>query len=151
MASVLMPYLTVPEKARAFLFTKSSCERCTNLRVQVQKNFKLLRRKGTLISFINNPGAVPPFLSLRFAEKNVKLLGEEGAHYFTTSSSSMLRARGILHEYPSTAKGVQQAQTDLPRGRSTGKLIVKIGDYTHGDVKSTHGMACVPMYSSAGR
>jgi len=117
-----------------------------------ENNFKLMR-KGTPISFGDAPGAVLPFSPLRFSEKNIKLLRpivmnyvvtpEEGTHYpklFDTVS------KGILHEYPFTAEGVQQAQTDLPRRKSTGRLIVKIDDYTYGNIKSTHGMACVPMY-----
>jgi len=54
-------------------------------------NFKLSRRKGTLISFANAPAAVPPLSPLRFAEKNIKLLRPkamnsmvtpEGTHHF---------------------------------------------------------------------
>ena len=37
-------------------------------------NFKLIRRKGTIVSLGNASGAVPPFSPLKLAEKNVKLL-----------------------------------------------------------------------------
>ena len=104
-------------------------------------NFKLLKRKGTLVSFGNASGAVPPFSPLKLGEKNIKLLRpvvmnymvtpEEGTHYsklfFDVVSKGIVKIN-IFHEYPFTAEGVQQAQTDLPRGKSTGKLIVKIGD-----------------------
>jgi len=101
----------------------------------------VLKRKGTLISFGNASGAVPPFSPLKLAEKNIKLLRpvvmnymvtpEEGTHYsklFFDAVSKGIVKINIFHEYPFTAEGVQQAQTDLPRGKSTGKLIVKIGD-----------------------
>jgi len=32
----------------------------------------------------------------------------------------------IWKEYPFTAEGVKEAQTDLVKGKSTGKLIIKI-------------------------
>jgi len=144
-----MLYLTVPERTRAPLLTKSSCGRCTDFRFD--NKFKLLKGKGTLVSFGNAPG--------RFAGKNIKLLRpgamnymvtpEEGAHNSILFFDAV--SKGTLYEYPFIAEGVQQAQADLPHGKSTGKLIVRIGDYTHGDARSTHGMACVPMYSSAGR
>ena len=74
-------------------------------------------------------------------EKNLKLLRpavfnymitpEEGTHYsklFLDVVGKGIVKINIFHEYPFSAEGVQQAQTDLPRGKSTGKLIVKIGD-----------------------
>jgi NADPH2:quinone reductase len=104
-------------------------------------NFKLLKRKGTLVSFGNASGPVPPFTIFKLVEKNVKLLRptvsnymvtpEEGTHYstlfFDVVSKGIVKIN-IFHEYPFTAEGVREAQTDLPRGKSTGKLIIKIGD-----------------------
>ena len=37
-------------------------------------NFKLIKRKGIIVSFGNASGAVPPFSLLKLVEKNVKLL-----------------------------------------------------------------------------
>ena len=37
-------------------------------------DFKVIRRKGTLVSVGNASGAVPPFPPLKLVEKNVKLL-----------------------------------------------------------------------------
>lgn len=37
-------------------------------------DFKLIRRKGTIVSLGNASGAVPPFAPLKLSEKNVKLL-----------------------------------------------------------------------------
>lgn len=104
-------------------------------------NFKLLKRKGTFISFGNASGAVPPFSLFKLADKNIRLLRptvmnymvtpEEGTYYsklfFDVVGKGIVKIN-IFHEYPFSAEGVQQAQTDLPRGKSTGKLIVKIGN-----------------------
>jgi len=103
-------------------------------------DFKLLKRKGTLVSFGNASGAVPPLSLFTLTEKNIRLLRpsvmnymvtpEEGTHYsklfFDVVSKGVVKIN-IFHEYSFTAEGVQQAQTDLPRGKSTGKLIIKIG------------------------
>lgn len=104
-------------------------------------NFKLLKRKGTLVSLGNASGPVPPFSLLKLTEKNVKLLRpivmnymvtpEEGTRYsklfFDVVGKGAVKIN-IFHEYPFSAEGVRQAQTDLHRGKSTGKLIVKIKD-----------------------
>ncbi len=37
-------------------------------------DFKVIRRKGTLVSVGNASGAVPPFPPLKLVEKNVRLL-----------------------------------------------------------------------------
>ena len=37
-------------------------------------DFKMLRRKGTLVSVGNASGPVPPFPPLKLSEKNLKLL-----------------------------------------------------------------------------
>jgi len=106
-----------------------------------ENNFKLLKRKGTFVSFGNASGPIPPFSPLKLMEKNIKFIRpavfnymatpEEGTHYsklfFDAVSKGVVKIN-IFHEYPFTAEGVQQAQTDLPRGKSTGKLIIKIGD-----------------------
>ena len=104
-------------------------------------DFKLLKRKGTLVSYGNASGFVPPFSLLALTEKNLKLVSpsmlnylvtpEEGTHYsklfFDALSKGIVKVN-IFHEYPFTAEGVQQAQTALPSGKSTGKLIIKIGN-----------------------
>lgn len=104
-------------------------------------NFKILKRKGTFISYGNASGVIPPFPLFKLTEKNIKLLRpsmmnylatpEEGTHYsklfFEVVGQGILKIN-VFHEYPFTAEGVQQAQTDLPGGKSTGKLIIRIGD-----------------------
>ncbi|OBZ78424.1 putative quinone oxidoreductase [Grifola frondosa] len=104
-------------------------------------NFKLIRRKGTIVSVGNASGAVPPFPPLKLVEKNVRLLRptvgnyiytpEEGRRYSTELFSLISKGtlKILIHkEYPFTAEGVQQAQKDLTGGKTTGKLLIKISD-----------------------
>ncbi|KAL0565498.1 NADPH:quinone reductase [Marasmius crinis-equi] len=104
-------------------------------------NFKMLRRKGTLVSVGNASGAVPPFPPIKLIEKNLKLLRPTMTHYTVTpdevhyygNKSFELIGNGVLKiniykEYPFTAEGVQQAQKDLVGGKTTGKLVVKVQD-----------------------
>lgn len=46
----------------------------TNCLGSFDSNFKMLKRKGTLVSVGNASGAVPPFAPIRLVEKNLKLL-----------------------------------------------------------------------------
>ena len=39
-----------------------------------EADFKMIRRKGTIVSVGNASGAVPPFPPLKLVEKNVRLL-----------------------------------------------------------------------------
>ncbi|KAF8665508.1 hypothetical protein AX16_000523 [Volvariella volvacea WC 439] len=106
-----------------------------------ENNFKLIRRKGTIITLGNASGAVPPFSPLKLVEKNVKLLrptmtnytytAEEAQHYgrklFDLISSGVLKIK-VFKEYPFTTEGLQEAQRDLTGGKTTGKLIIKVAD-----------------------
>ncbi|KAJ7155925.1 NAD(P)-binding protein [Mycena crocata] len=102
-------------------------------------NFKLLKRKGTLVSVGNASGAVPPFAPIRLVEKNLKLLRPtvgnyaftpEELHHYTSELFALVAAGTLkikLHkEYPFTAEGAKQAQKDLTGGKSTGKLLIKV-------------------------
>ncbi|KAH9932066.1 NAD-P-binding protein [Epithele typhae] len=94
-------------------------------------NFKILRRKGSLISVGNASGAVEPIAPLKLVEKNLKLM-----------RGAVLRREAIRHhpkdelkiniykEYPFTTEGARQAQTDLTTkgGSTVGKLLYKISD-----------------------
>ncbi|KZT70507.1 NAD(P)-binding protein [Daedalea quercina L-15889] len=106
-----------------------------------EDNFKLLRRKGTLVSVGNASGAVPPVAPLKLVEKNLKLLRptmgnyiytpEEGRLYsselFRLSAEGKLKVQ-VHKEYPLSSAGVQQAQKDLTGGQSIGKLLIKVAD-----------------------
>ncbi|KAJ7102476.1 NAD-P-binding protein [Mycena belliarum] len=102
-------------------------------------NFKLLKRKGTLVSVGNASGAVPPFAPIRLVEKNLKLLRPTVGNYAFTAQELYsytkelfeLVSAGKLNikihgEYPFTAEGVVQAQKDLTGGKTTGKLLIKV-------------------------
>ncbi|KAI1798102.1 NAD(P)-binding protein [Ganoderma leucocontextum] len=106
-----------------------------------EADFKMIRRKGTLVSVGNASGAVPPFPPLKLVEKNVRLLRptmdnylytpEEGRTYiaelFKLIGNGTVKI-SIHADYPFTAEGVQQAQRDLTGGKTTGKLIIKVVD-----------------------
>jgi len=102
-------------------------------------NFKMIKRKGTIVSVGNASGAVEPFLISRLVEKNVRLLRptmgnyvftpEEAAHYgkevFDLIKNNELKIR-IFKEYSFTAEDVQNARRDLTSGKTTGKLLIKV-------------------------
>ena len=104
-------------------------------------NFIILKKKGTLVAIGNASGDIPPFSISKLTDKNITLIRpsllcymstpEEGTHYsrlfFDALSKGVLKVN-VFHEYPFTAEGVQQAQTDLVGGKSAGKLIIKIDD-----------------------
>ncbi|KAF7303127.1 NAD(P)-binding protein [Mycena kentingensis (nom. inval.)] len=102
-------------------------------------NFKMLKRKGTLVSVGNASGAVPPFPPIRLVEKNLVLLRPtvgnylvtpQEMHYYTTEFFKLI-SEGTLNilihkEYEFTREDAIQAQKDLVSGNSVGKLIVKL-------------------------
>ncbi|KAG6831968.1 hypothetical protein H0H87_003303 [Tephrocybe sp. NHM501043] len=102
-------------------------------------NFKLIKRKGTIVSVGNASGPVEPFSPLRLVEKNVKLLRPTMTNYTYTAEEAYYYGKkvfeligddtlhiNIFQEYPFTADGVRQAQSDLVGGKTTGKLIIKV-------------------------
>ncbi|RDB19329.1 putative quinone oxidoreductase [Hypsizygus marmoreus] len=102
-------------------------------------NFKLIKRKGTIVSVGNASGPVAPFSPLRLVEKNVKLLRPTMTNYTYTPEEALYYGRkvfeligdgtlkiNIFKEYPFTAEGVREAQSDLVSGKTTGKVIIKV-------------------------
>ncbi|KAF8497236.1 NAD(P)-binding protein [Russula emetica] len=104
-------------------------------------DFKMIKRKGTIVSFGNASGRVEPVDLLKLTEKNVKLLRPSMVNYMVTLeernrysaelwrlvSSGTLKIN-IHAEYPFTAEGVRQAHVDLTTGKTTGKLLIKVAD-----------------------
>ncbi|KAF8582155.1 NAD-P-binding protein [Ramaria rubella] len=102
-------------------------------------NFKLIRRKGTIVSVGNASGVVPPFPPLKLVEKNVKVCRptvfnytatpEENHKYITELWDLILKGTlniKIHKDYPFTLDGIKQTHEDIV-GRSTvGKLLVKV-------------------------
>jgi NADPH2:quinone reductase len=102
-------------------------------------DFKMIKRKGTIVTFGSVSGPVEPVKPLRLVEKNVRLLNTSVFNYLVTLeehnsysvelwglvSSGALRAN-VHKEYPFTAEGVQQAHTDLTAGTTSGKLLIRV-------------------------
>lgn len=110
-------------------------------RATFDDDFKMIKRKGTIVAFGNASGPVEPVNLFKLTEKNVKLLRPTVNNYLVTLeerndysaelwalvSSGALRL--VIHtEYPFTAEGVRQAHTDLTSGKTTGKLLIKVTD-----------------------
>ncbi|KAF9436252.1 NADPH:quinone reductase [Entomortierella beljakovae] len=100
-------------------------------------SLKVVRRLGTVISFGNSSGAVPPVNIMRLAEKNIRLMRTTLFQYLTTReefdslSTELLQlvADGKLnfaiHKiYP--IQNVKEAHDDLEGRKTTGKLILKL-------------------------
>ncbi|KAI0717224.1 NAD-P-binding protein [Cerioporus squamosus] len=102
-------------------------------------DLKVIRKRGTIVSYGFISGLVPPFQLLRFMEKGVKYTFAAGTHYIEDPKEARkwfdevyrLVANGTLKmlihkEYPFTAEGVQQSQRAIENGTSIGKLVIKI-------------------------
>lgn len=106
-----------------------------------ENNFKMIKRKGTIVVVGAASGMPEPFSVVKLVEKNIKLLRptmtnyvfepEEAAYYgkkvFELVEDGTFKIN-IFKEYPFTAEGVEQAQKDLTGGKTTGKLIVKVSE-----------------------
>ncbi|GBE77245.1 NAD-P-binding protein [Sparassis latifolia] len=104
-------------------------------------DFKLARRKATIVVVGAASGPVEPIPPLKLVEKNLALLRptlmnytytpEEALHYgselFSLIATGVVKIN-IFKEYPFTTEGVQEAQTDLTTrsGKTIGKLVIKI-------------------------
>jgi NADPH2:quinone reductase len=97
---------------------------------------KCVARKGTIVSFGNASGAVPPLSVLSLSPKNVKVLRpilfnyihtpEEWEYYSTRLFEYLESGKikiSISKIYPLSE--FKQALTDLTGGKTTGKLIVE--------------------------
>ncbi|KAG0290012.1 NADPH:quinone reductase [Linnemannia gamsii] len=100
-------------------------------------SLKAVRRLGTVISFGNASGAVPPVNIMRLAEKNIRLMRTTLFQYITTReefdalSSELLglvaegKLQFAIHKvYP--IQDVKQAHDDLEGRKTTGKLVLKL-------------------------
>ncbi|KAF8952148.1 NADPH:quinone reductase [Haplosporangium bisporale] len=100
-------------------------------------SLKVVRRLGTVISFGNSSGAVPPVNILRLSEKNIRLMRTTLYQYLTTReeferlSSELLQLVAenkldfAVHKvYP--IQEVKQAHDDIESRKTTGKLLLKI-------------------------
>jgi NADPH2:quinone reductase len=99
-------------------------------------DLEITARKGTVVSFGNASGAVPPFSIARLSAKNLKILRptlfnyiytrEEFDHYSSELFNFILKDKlnVRIHEtYP--LEEVQRAHIDLEGRKTTGKLLLK--------------------------
>ncbi|KAJ1302478.1 hypothetical protein OPQ81_002796 [Rhizoctonia solani] len=102
-------------------------------------NFTSIRRKGTIASFGNASGVVPPFSVLKLGPKNIKvcrpvvnnyIVEPAEFHQYTTELFDLIKNGKLdfaVHaEYPFTTEGMRQTHTDITGRGTSGKLIVKI-------------------------
>lgn len=103
--------------------------------------FEVAALCGTIISFGNASGAVPPFSILQLTPKNIKLLRPSVMNYIATAekfdkySTELfdLIERGVLkiHRhgvYNFDIESLKQAQADITSRGTTGKLVVKVSN-----------------------
>ncbi|KAI0323067.1 NAD-P-binding protein [Amylostereum chailletii] len=106
-----------------------------------EADLQMIRRKGTLVSFGNASGPVPPVPLLRLTAKNIKLLRPTAVNWVVTLEERNYYGRELFElvesgalkinihgEYPFTSEGVRQAQIDLTTGKTTGKLLIKVAE-----------------------
>ncbi|QDS73234.1 hypothetical protein FKW77_003932 [Venturia effusa] len=101
-----------------------------------EESFECVARKGSMVSYGNASGAVPPFTISRLSAKNIKLLRPTLFGYLATREEFETYTKELLgfieqgkldikiHEiYP--LKDAARAQDDLEGRRTTGKLLLK--------------------------
>ncbi|KAI6012610.1 hypothetical protein F5J12DRAFT_819149 [Pisolithus orientalis] len=100
-----------------------------------EADFRMIRRKGTLVSMGGASGPVPPFAPLKLSEKNVRIVRPRMSNYAYTPSESLYYGDALfsppplIHkEYPFTAEGAREAHMDLIGGKTVGKLLIKVGN-----------------------
>ncbi|KAH6676399.1 hypothetical protein B0J14DRAFT_560700 [Halenospora varia] len=105
-------------------------------KAQFENDLEVVKRCGTVVSFGNSSGAVPPFPIARLSAKNIKLLRptlfnyiytrEEFEKYSAELFDFIIKAKlnVKIHEiYP--LKDIAKAHTDIEGRRTTGKLLLK--------------------------
>ncbi|KAJ3483874.1 hypothetical protein NLI96_g6016 [Meripilus lineatus] len=102
-------------------------------------DFKVIRRKGTILFLGETSGPLPPIQSSKLVEKNIYVARPTVANYaFTPKDGYQYTKRlynlvlerkleVLIHaEYPFTVEGVRNSGKDLQNGNSIGKLLVKV-------------------------
>ncbi|TGO15005.1 hypothetical protein BTUL_0045g00150 [Botrytis tulipae] len=100
-------------------------------------DLEVVRRKGTVVSFGNASGAVPPFPISKLAAKNLKVLRPQLFNYIATREEFERYTAELfdfiikdklnvkIHEiYP--LEEVRRAHTDIEGRGTTGKLLLKV-------------------------
>ncbi|KAF9354153.1 NADPH:quinone reductase [Mortierella sp. NVP85] len=100
-------------------------------------SLKVVRRLGTVISFGNSSGAVPPVNIMRLAEKNIRLMRTTLFQYITTQEEFEALSKELLQLVAENKlqfaihkiyniKDVKQAHDDLEGRKTTGKLLLSL-------------------------
>ncbi|KAG8739821.1 hypothetical protein FRC10_005082 [Ceratobasidium sp. 414] len=106
-----------------------------------EDNFTSIRRKGTIVSFGNASGVVPPFSILKLGPKNVKVCRPVVGNYTTEPAEFHHYSSELLNlikdgkldiavhaEYSLTTEGVRQTQIDITGRGTSGKLVIKVAE-----------------------
>ncbi|CAE6422720.1 unnamed protein product [Rhizoctonia solani] len=106
-----------------------------------EDDFVSIRRKGTIVSYGNASGVVPPFSVLKLGAKNVKVCRPVVGNYLTEPSEFHQYSSELLElinggklniaihaEYPLTTEGIRQSQIDITGRGTSGKLLVKVAE-----------------------
>jgi NADPH2:quinone reductase len=99
-------------------------------------SLKCVARKGTMVSFGNSSGAVPPFAISRLAQNNAKVLRPTLFNYIATREELETVAKAVWDfvERPEAKvdiykiyplKDAAEALTDIQSRKTTGKLLLK--------------------------
>lgn len=104
-----------------------------------EDDFKMIARKGTIVTFGNASGAIDPFPPLKLVAKNVKVTRPTVGNYIYTQeefdryTSELwdLVAKKVVKlqihgDYEFSAEGIKKAQEDITGRGTTGKLLIKI-------------------------
>ncbi|CAO1632854.1 unnamed protein product [Sympodiomycopsis kandeliae] len=104
-----------------------------------EDDFKMIARKGTIVTFGNASGAIEPFAPLKLAGKNIKVIRPTLGNYIYTQEELEkyaaefwdLLAKKIIKlkihgEYEFSEEGIRKSQEDITGRGTTGKLLVKI-------------------------
>ncbi|CAE6510315.1 unnamed protein product [Rhizoctonia solani] len=102
-------------------------------------NFTSIRRKGTIVSFGNASGVIPPFSVLKLGAKNIKVCRPVVNNYVTDATEFHQYANELFDlikngklacavhaEYPFSTEGMRQTHVDITGRGTSGKLVVKM-------------------------
>ncbi|WWC61368.1 uncharacterized protein I303_103949 [Kwoniella dejecticola CBS 10117] len=106
-----------------------------------EENFEVVRRKGTIVTYGNASGAVPPFPVLKLSSKALKVtrptlfaIVKTQAEWdeYTSELIDITKKAKInyaVHKvYGFTAEDVAQAQKDIQGRGTAGKLLIKVSE-----------------------
>ncbi|ORY25758.1 hypothetical protein BCR39DRAFT_543276 [Naematelia encephala] len=104
-----------------------------------EEDFEVIRPKGTIVTYGNASGPVPPFAPLKLSPKCLKVTRPTLGPFINDPQDFALYANFIFDTikagglksttykvYDFSAEGVAQAQTDITSRSTIGKLVIKV-------------------------